>query len=144
MKKLGSTANPPNRIDDPTLETDETGAHLKQPYSFGTELYRLRVSQGLTQVAAARLCGLTRGYYSQLENSKRFPPPSRTLERFVKAFRLSSAQAAELKALAETERSARFQLPWGLTGEIAELLRKLLQRARHLNAVQLRELIARI
>ena len=108
--------------------------------TFGSEIYRLRVARGLTQIATARLCGLTRGYYSQIENSKRFPPPPETLERFVVALHLTPSEAKALRSRAEAERCNQLQLPIEIPAAVAQLIHELTKRAHSLRAEQLRAL----
>lgn len=139
MNTYTQTTDQPKN-DTSSREAEERVLELKQNISFGSELYRLRVERGLTQITAARLCNLTRGYYSQIENSKRFPPPSDTFDRFVRALRLSQAQAEELRVLAQLERDAQFKLPRELPREVAELVRALIHRAPKLNTKQLNTL----
>lgn len=112
----------------------------EQTSTFGSEIYRLRVARGLTQIATARLCSLTRGYYSQIENSKRFPPPPETLERLVVALRLSPSEAEALRSRAEAERCNQIQLPMEIPAAVAQLIHELTKRAHSLRAEQLRAL----
>lgn len=84
--------------------------------SFGAELYRLRQGRGLTQAQVAGGAGLTRGYYSQLENSRISPPPAKTLLRIATALKLEKVEQRELFGLAETERVR----PGYRDGELAE------------------------
>ena len=49
--------------------------------SFGAELFRLRTELGLSQAQVADAARLARGYYSQLENSRRQPPPLETVAK---------------------------------------------------------------
>jgi len=72
--------------------------------SFGQELYRFREISGLKQSEAARKSGLTRGYYGELENSRRPPPPKRTIERIAHALELTVEQQHRLLRLAHIER----------------------------------------
>jgi transcriptional regulator with XRE-family HTH domain len=107
---------------------------------FGAELYRLRTIAGLKQVDVARLTGLTRGYYSQLENSKRFPPPLPTLKRVAAALRLSNNQLNTLRHLADAERCLMVALPQELPAELANVFRQLAARAYRLSSRQLRQI----
>ena len=108
--------------------------------AFGDVLYRARIGRALTQVAAARLCGLTRGYYSQLENSKRTPPPEPTLRRIAEALRLSRPQTEELRWLAQVERCRRVQLSDELPAGVADLVRELTFNAHRLSPARLRKI----
>lgn len=82
------------------------GSHAHTPlmHQFGAELCQLRVTAGLKSAELARLSGLTRGYYSQLENSKRPPPPSETVERLCTALNLPVIEVERLQYLAFAER----------------------------------------
>lgn len=107
---------------------------------FGAELYRLRISRGLTQRAAANLAGLTRGYYSQLENSKRIPPPLTTLERICVALNLTIAETERLKQTARSERSAKLHLPTELPERVVIVIQLLTLKAHELSSARLRKL----
>lgn len=74
--------------------------------SFGSELFDLRCLKGMTQSGVASRAGLGRGYYSQLENSKKGPPSPAVLQRIVLALDLSDMQARRLLAAAVAERCA--------------------------------------
>jgi len=99
---------------------------------FGAELYRLRRAAGATQRDMARLSGLARGYYSQLENSKRPPPPPHTLELIVRALCLSELESHRLHFLAEKERWQLLALPGNFPAELVEPLWELVTRASRL------------
>lgn len=73
-------------------------------HRFGLELYERREAAGLTPAELARRSGLTRGYYSRVENSKCLPPPSSTVARLCQALNLSRALAEKLQSLAYAER----------------------------------------
>lgn len=79
-------------------------ATLSKPTSFGSEMFRFRASRGQTQAQIARLAQLNRGYYSQLENSRRAAPPERTLSRIAIALGLSQQETHELFDAAAAER----------------------------------------
>lgn len=108
--------------------------------TFGSEIYRLRLVRGLSQSATAERSGLTRGYYSQLENSKKTPPPLSTLERLASALSLSPIEIAHLKHLAEVERRGIVHFPREMPANIAKVLRQLALKAHLLSPAQLREL----
>lgn len=55
---------------------------------FGQLLYERRLALGLTQAALAVRAGMSVGYLSELENSKRLPPPRRTAVRLARAMEL--------------------------------------------------------
>ena len=116
------------------------GAAAQQGSVFGEELYRARTRRGLSQAATAKASRLTRGYYSQLENSRRFPPPPLTLKRIAAALKLSPAEGEKLQSLAETERSQMLRLPREIPTTIANVLRRLAQRAHQLSPALVREL----
>ena len=94
-----------------TTMTDQRGpcisdgrVQARPALSFGEALYRLRQRQGLQQVAVARAARVSKGYYSSVENSKRFPPSLRTIQRIAKVLDLTRCEQADLEALAEHER----------------------------------------
>jgi transcriptional regulator with XRE-family HTH domain len=60
----------------------------------------------MTQAAVASRAHLGRGYYSQLENSKKGPPSPAVLQRIVLALGLSDTQARRLLAAAIADRCA--------------------------------------
>ena len=68
--------------------------------NFGSELYALRIRTGVTQADVASRAGLGRGYYSQLENSRKGPPSTLLLCRIVEALELSDAESHRLFAVA--------------------------------------------
>lgn len=113
---------------------------IQQSIAFGGEIYRLRIKRGLTQAAAAKLCGLTRGYYSQLENSKRYPPPPSTLKRIAVGMRLAPSEATKLQSLADTERCGMVHLPAEMPATIANVVRQLTLRAHRLSPARVHEL----
>lgn len=72
--------------------------------SFGSELFKFRTNRGRTQAEVAQLAQLNRGYYSQLENSRRPAPPERTLVRIANALGLTHKEAQMLFDAAAIER----------------------------------------
>lgn len=109
-------------------------------HRFGGELYKFREEAGLTQSNLASLAGLTRGYYSQLENSKRMPPPPHTIERLCVTLQLSRSQAAKLRFLANAERCGMVSLPSELPEELRKIMRKLAETAYRLSPAQIHEI----
>jgi len=100
---------------------------------FGEELYRLRTAAGLRQAEVAQMASLTRGYYGQLENSKRIPPPPSTLRRIALALQLTVAQTQRLGGLASAERGYMLQLPDEMPARIARVIRQITQRSHRLS-----------
>lgn len=107
---------------------------------FGEELYRLRTAAGLRQIEVAQMARLARGYYSQLENSKRLPPPPSTLRRIALALQLTIGQTKRLEALASAERGYMLQLPDEMPARIARVIRQITQRSHRLSTIAIRRL----
>lgn len=114
----------------------EANKHAYQVHRFGSELYQLRVSARLKPADLARRSGLTRGYYSQLENSKRPPPPSQTVERLCVALNLPAMQAERLQCLAYAERVVA--LPDAAPAPLAKILCGLAEKAYSSSPVQMK------
>jgi transcriptional regulator with XRE-family HTH domain len=102
--------------------------------TFGGELYRLRVLKALTQADVAAGANVGRAYYSQIENSKRFPPARKTLDRILKALGLNAVQAQHLHRMAEQERSGMVKLPRDLPSGIENIIKQLLSSANYIPA----------
>ncbi len=111
----GSTVRMPIRFHDPTPSTT----------TFGERLYAFRIARRLSQAVAARKAGLARGYLSQIENSKRNPPPIDTIKRISSGLQLSPLEESVLVELADVERSHRFTLPSSVPTPIIRLMRRL-------------------
>jgi transcriptional regulator with XRE-family HTH domain len=79
---------------------------LERSVTFGSELFDLRRAKRMTQSEIALRAGLGRGYYSQLENSKKGPPSPGVLRRIVLALELSDTQARRLLGAAVADRCA--------------------------------------
>lgn len=127
--------SPDSTVSSTTLDGDcDT---FKGAVGFGECLYRHRVDRGLTQVDVSRRCGMTRGYYSQLENSKRPPPPRETVQRVARALRLANCETVGLYQAAARERGARLRLPSDVPPLVAGLVRALTKRGHSLSAAQL-------
>jgi len=109
--------------------------------TFGAELYRIRLLAGLSQVEVARESGLARGYYSQIENSKK-PPPLATVKRITAALNLSNGGRSRLLRLAVTARGASLVAPKDLPNDVVTLMRALAQKAYRLSPRQLQEIAA--
>lgn len=106
-------------------------------HRFGAELYQLRVAANLRPTDLARRSGLTRGYYSQLENSKRTPPPSQTVDRLCVALNLTGSVAEKLQYLAYAERVAA--LPGTAPAPLAKLVCSLADKAYCSSSTQMDE-----
>ncbi|WP_374580365.1 helix-turn-helix domain-containing protein [Pseudoduganella sp.] len=78
---------------------------LVEVTSFGAELFRVRVSLGLSQATVAGKAGVTAGYYSSLENSRRPPPPIGTVLRIANSLGIGGHGLRLLCSRAEAERS---------------------------------------
>lgn len=107
---------------------------------FGSALFGFRNAAGLTQEKVATRSGLTRGYYSQLENSKRPPPPPLTLKRIANALKLSEQQITGLKHFAEMERCLVLGIPNELPADMVCLLKLIVSRAYRLSPQRLHEI----
>lgn len=79
-------------------------ATVKDELTFGSELYRLRNRAGMTQARVADSAGITRGYYSQLENSRRPPPPLEKVRRIAESMELTPSDLRLLWGVAAIER----------------------------------------
>ena len=73
--------------------------------TFGEAVFRHRIRLQLAQAAVAAAARMASSYYSQVENGKRAPPKRVTAMRIVQALRLPADEAAQLLALAESERA---------------------------------------
>lgn len=111
MRMLSAERNgvlPIGDIADGVEVIDSAGrdmnSHSSLSHRFGSELYKRREAAGLTPAELARRSGLTRGYYSRVENSKCLPPPLCTVARLCLALNLSRALAEKLQSLAYAER----------------------------------------
>lgn len=77
---------------------------ISEEISFGAELFALRTALGLSQARVADAAQLARGYYSQLENSRRCPPPLETVAKIAASMNVTDAQQRRLFEQAVTER----------------------------------------
>jgi len=76
-----------------------------EEFNFGAEMYRLRRSLGLSQTEVSESAGITRGYYSLIENSRKPPPPLEKVRRIAEALKLSPDDFRQFWGLAAIERS---------------------------------------
>lgn len=67
---------------------------------FGQMLFDRRAALGLTQGEVAARAGLSTGYLSEIENSKRLPPPRRTAVRLARVLELSMSETDRFVASA--------------------------------------------
>ncbi|MFC7297903.1 helix-turn-helix domain-containing protein [Herminiimonas aquatilis] len=104
----------------------------------------MRTNAGFSQIRVARDSSLARGYYGQIENSKKPPPPVSTLRRITAALRLSDVDTQRLIDLAATERGASLVIPDELPKDIVQVLRQIAQKAYRLSPSQLRRIEAAI
>ena len=112
--------------------------------NFGSELFVMRTHKGVTQAEVALRAGLGRGYYSQLENSKKGPPSPRLLQEIVKALDLNEEQASHLLAVAIADRCVAACQSIQASTPIAALVKSLVQCAPDLNeakAARIREIL---
>lgn len=95
---------------------------------FGEQLYEYRSERGMTQSEVAARAGLQRGYYSQLENSKKGPPPPNTLARLTLGLRLDREESRNLLLAANLERcnstNRAKELPRAVASCVQDLIRK--------------------
>lgn len=110
--------------------------------TFGGELYRLRNLKQLTQVDIGTRAKVARGYYSQIENSKRFPPPPETLFRIALALGLNSKEMHRLQWLANAERCGMVHLPDEMPVLVANLVKKLTASAHQISAEKIQQMEA--
>ena len=72
--------------------------------SFGGMLYTCRQRLSLSQTEIATRSGISVGYYSELENSKRLAPPRSTALRIAYALQLGQFEAELLVGMGDEER----------------------------------------
>lgn len=141
LSKDRSTAPAMGSIEDAFEIFDcvgrDTYAHASLVHRFGSELYQLRVAAGLKPADLARLSGLTRGYYSQLENSKRPPPPSQTVGRLCSALNLPVTLVERLQYLAYAERVVA--LPGVAPAQLAKIVCCLAEKVYSSSPVQMKQ-----
>ncbi len=97
--------------------------------NFGSELFTIRRRKGATQADIAARAGLGRGYYSQLENSKKGPPSPRLLQRIVEALQLEENEARRLLTVAVADRCLVACQSTGASTPVAPLVKSLVQCA---------------
>jgi len=100
--------------------------------NFGSELFVIRRRKGATQADIAVRAGLGRGYYSQLENSKKGPPSPRLLKRIVEALELEEDEARRLLTVAVADRCMVACQSTGASTPVAPLVKSLVQCASNL------------
>lgn len=72
--------------------------------TFGAELFRLRTKLGFSQAQVADAAKLARGYYSQLENCRRQPPPLETVAKIAASMNVTGGDLNQLCEKAVVER----------------------------------------
>ena len=97
--------------------------------SFGAELYAARMRRRLTQAEIAAKAQLGRGYYSQLENSRKGPPSQEALGRIMQALALNEQERKRLTSLAIAERCTPAPHVKGLSPAVRQLLTCIFERA---------------
>jgi transcriptional regulator with XRE-family HTH domain len=110
---------------------------MPESSSFGEVLYRLRQSRRRTQLDLVRSCGLSRVYYSQLENSRRRAPPVATVNAIATALALSEVEANDLHEAAAAERRDLVKLPSDVAPRIVRLVHNLAQRSHSMSELTL-------
>lgn len=108
--------------------------------TFGEKLYCLRKIVDMQQEAVARKSGLSRAYYGQLENSKKYPPPHHTIERIANALDLGPSERDELLRIADIDRCRVTHMPAGLPLESQKVLKTLAAMITRLSADQVRQI----
>lgn len=137
-----------NAASEPELSPSKWGSSAQShslsvmKITFGGELYRLRNLKQLTQADIGTRANVARGYYSQIENSKRFPPPPETLVRIAIALGLNSKEMHRLQWLANAERCGMVHLPDEMPVLVANLVKKLTASAHQISAEKIQQMEA--
>lgn len=97
--------------------------------TFGSELFCLRQRKGVTQADVASRAGVGRGYYSQLENSKRGPPSPKLLQRIAEALELDEEETRRLLSIAVADWCMVACERTKASASIAPLVKSLVQSA---------------
>ena len=100
--------------------------------NFGSTLFVIRTRKGATQAHVALRAGLGRGYYSQLENSRKGPPSPRLLQRIVDALELDDGEARRLLTVAVADRCMSACESVRASTPVATLVRSLVQSASNI------------
>jgi transcriptional regulator with XRE-family HTH domain len=100
--------------------------------NFGKELFLLRTRTGVTQAHVATRAGLGRGYYSQLENSRKGPPSTHLLQAIVEALALDEHQAARLLSVAVADRCMAACTSMPVSTGVAPLVKSLVLSASNI------------
>jgi transcriptional regulator with XRE-family HTH domain len=100
---------------------------------FGSELFALRRRKGATQAEVAYKAGIGRGYYSELENSKKGPPSVKRLKRIVDALELSDVEAQRLVSVAVADKCATACQSIAVLAHVSLLVKYLVQSATALS-----------
>lgn len=80
--------------------------HVGTATSFGAMLYQARQQQRMSVAQASKLAGISRSYFSELENSKRNAPRHPTVLKIASGLALSEDQKKRLIRLADEQRFA--------------------------------------
>lgn len=75
---------------------------------FGALLYLFRSRAGISQAELAKSVSLSGAYISTVENSKRRPPPPKTVDRLSEALQAATTERELLRARAAIERAYDF------------------------------------
>lgn len=80
--------------------------HAEIATSFGAMLYQVRQQRHMSVAEASRQSGISSGYFSELENSKRKPPRHPIILKIAAGLELSTVQKERLIQLADEQRCA--------------------------------------
>lgn len=111
--------------------------------TFGEAVYRQRNLLGVTQAEAALRGGVSTGYFSEIENGKRLPPPRHTALRIAYALGMDQTRAQEFACLALRERGGD-RSDKDLPPDILDLINEIRCNAYSLRPRFIRGLRARI
>ena len=116
---------------------------------FGTVVFELRMKNGLSQRALAKLAGMQPSAISDFENLRRPPPQGKQLEALSLVLTIGADQRGLLRDLAEAERRATsgLRISRHTPRRVAELMREIAMRGadltdRHISTMraQLKEI----
>lgn len=111
--------------------------------SFGAMLYQIRQQKHMSVAQASNLSGISAGYFSELENSKRKAPRHPIVLRIADGLHLSSFQTELLIRLADEDRCAH-QITQPLPPELRSLVLRICQSATDLDKTATQSLHAHL
>ena len=100
--------------------------------ALGQRLRCRRTEQGLSQAAVAAAVGISSSYYSEIETSKRIPPPPHRMSQIIQAIGFCDTEIDELEQLAAVERGLSHS-DVGLSDDIQALIREIRKHANTMN-----------